>query len=133
MYFEDDDDLIAALDQSGRAGQPPNLNRIADGVQGYDATFVLINRYQSSSPHAATGFDAGQWFETTEELYWYFLECLPPLYQNTVGFVMMECTMGDLYEAFFEIDERFYCAVVTWPGPASFEATTAALVQEVRS
>lgn len=133
MYFEDDDDLIAALNQCGDAGQATSLKRIADGVQDYDATFALINRYQSSSPHAAIGFKAGQWFETTEELYWYFLECLPPLYQNTVGFVMMECTMGDLYEAFFEIHERFYCAVVTWPGPASFEATTAALVQEVWS
>lgn len=133
MYFEDDDDLIAALDGSRTATHPPELDRIADGRCDYDATFALINRYQASSAHAQIGFKAGQWFETTEEIYWYFLECLPPLHQTSIGFVMMECTMGDLYEAFFEIDGRYYCAVVTWPGPASFEASTAALVQEVRS
>lgn len=133
MYFEDDDDLIAALEKHGDTGKSATLNRIADGALDYGATFALLNRYQASSPHAAIGFKAGHWFETTEEIYWYFLECLPPLHQNAAGFVKMECTMGDLYEAFLEIDGRFYCCVVTWPGQASFEATASALAQEVRS
>lgn len=51
MYFEDDDDLIAALDQSADATQTPPLDQIADGVMDYDATFALINRYQGSSPY----------------------------------------------------------------------------------
>lgn len=131
MYFEDDDDLIAALDQT--TATPPALERIADGIMSYDATFELINRYQASSPHAATGFKAGQWFETTEDIYWYFLECLPPLHQTAQGFVVMECTMGDLYEAFFEIDNRFFCAVVQWPGAKAFHLTTQVLTREVRS
>lgn len=133
MYFEDDDDLIAALDATSNTAPVPVLVRIAGGVVEYDATFALINRYQSRSPHAALGFRAGQWFETTHEIYWYFLECLPPLHQTRCGFVMMECTMGDLYEAFFEIDGRFFCMVVSWPGAGSFDAISDALLREVRT
>lgn len=131
MYIEDDDDLIALLSQA--PAQTPVLQRIYDGIADYDTSFDLINRYGADNAHHAIGFRAGQWFETVESVYWYFLECLPPLHMTGRGFVMSECTMGDLYESFWEIDGRYYCAVIAWYGPSSFTALRNAIVAEVRS
>ena len=131
MYIEDDDDLIAALSQAPQ--EAPPLQKIFEGIADHDTSFELINRYSAETPHHALGFCAGQWFETTRDVYWYFLECLPPLHMTGAGFVMSECTMGDLYESFWEIDGRYFSAVIAWKGPMSFTSLRTALVAEVRS
>ena len=132
MYIEDDDDLLRVLEQSKHtAVEPPRLQRIYDGLADDAKSLELVNRYQGGNPHYARGFHAGQWFETTKETYWYFLECLPPLHMTGAGFVMTECTMNGLYDCFFEIDGRYYCAVIDWDGPRSFAALWTALLAEV--
>lgn len=134
MYIEDDSDLEDLLKCHARGpAEPPELEKIYPCIADYDTSFALINRYSDENPHNALGFRAGQWFETTEQVYWYFLECLPPLHMTGGGFVMSECTMDDLYESFLEIDGRYYCAVVAWDGPQSFSALWTALVAEVAS
>jgi len=133
MYITDDTDIEEALGSLGKTAQAPSLERIHDGIADYDTTFALINRYERDSAHKALGFRAGQWFETTEEVYWYFLECLPPLHMTSGGFVVSECTMHGLYESFMDIDGRYYCAVVEWNDRQSFSALWTALLSEVQS
>jgi len=93
----------------------------------------LLNRYQAASQFSEKGFQAGQWFETIEDTYWYFLETLPPLYMQSRGFVMGECITQDLYDCFFEIDGRYFCAVIKWVNAKSFSLLLAALRAEVTS
>ena len=118
MYIEDDGDLDLVLG-AGRPAEPPDLELVFEGVADRDVSFALMNRYLASNPHAARGFRAGQWFETTREVYWQCLESVPPLYMASGGFVVGECTMDDLYECFFEIDGRYFCTVIAWAGPQS--------------
>lgn len=132
MYIEDDRELEDLLARKAAGPvEPPQLERIFPSIADHDTSFELINRYNSANVHHTLGFRAGQWFETTEQVYWYFLECLPPLHMTGGGFVMSECTTGDLYESFVEIDGRYYCAVVAWDGPQSFSALWSALLAEV--
>lgn len=131
MYIEDDKDLDVLLASATAADAPPQLERIYEGVPSRGASFELLNRFQRDSRYLKLGFRAGQWFEVSEDIYWYFLEVLPPLHMSGGGFVMSECTMADLYESFFEINGRFYCAVLHWNGPASFRALHKALRAEV--
>jgi len=131
MYIEDDDDLIAMLSQ--KPAPCPKLERIYEIEANYNKSFELINRYERGNCFNALGFRAGQWFETTQDVYWYFLECLPPLYQTSGGFIVGECTMNGLYDCFLEIDGKYYCAVVEWAGPKSFAALWTALLAEVAS
>lgn len=133
MYIEDDTDVETVLGREGQTQpEPVQLDRIFEGCVADDATLLpLINRYQATSEFAHLGFRAGQWFETTEETYWHFLESVPPLYQASGGFVVGECTTGHLYESFLEIDGRFYCAVIHWQCRRSFAALWTALLAEV--
>lgn len=129
MYVETDEDLDALLGE--RPAAAPALERIFSGVPAYSTTFELINRYSAQSPLHGIGFRDGQWFEVSEEIYWHFLEALPPLHMTSGGFVMSECTTDDLHECFFEIKGRYYCAVLAWSGPRSFAALWTALLAEV--
>ena len=108
-----------------------HLQQIYEGQAEYSTSFELVNRYTSDSRFKGLGFQAGQWFETNSDVYWYFLECLPPLHQSSGGFVVSECTMNGLHECFFEIDERYYYAVIDWTGQQSFAALWTALLAEV--
>lgn len=104
------------------------MEQIYEGVADYATTFQLINRYSQSNPYHGLGFRAGQWFETNERIYWQFLKVLPPLHMTSGGFVMSECTMGNLYESFMELDGRYFCAVVDWNGSQSFADLWTALL-----
>jgi len=120
------------IPQSHRLARPTNgpvLEKIHDGVADYNTTFTLINRYTPSNPYKALGFRAGQWFETTEDIYSYFLGVLPPLHMTGGGFVVGECTMAGLYESFLEIDGKYYCAVIDWTGSQSFADLWTALLK----
>jgi hypothetical protein len=131
MYCADDDEVLEAL--KSKEQPAPILQKIFEGLADDASSLELLNRYQAGNPHYARGYRAGQWFETTQETYWYFLECLPPLYMTGAAFVVIECTMNGLYDCFFEIDGRYYCAPVEWDGPGSFKALSKAMRAEVGS
>ena len=129
MYLEDDTDLDAVLT---RTDAPiPQLERIYPGLASRSATFELLGRYSPGNAYARLGHRAGQWFEVSEDIYRHFLEVLPPLYMTSGGFVMGECTRDNLYDCFFEIRGRFYCATLAWSGPRSFAALWTALLGAV--
>lgn len=102
------------------------LEKICDGCANRDRTFELINR-----GYGPEVFKAGQYFEIEEDEYWYFLEVLPPLDMQGGGFSMIEFATGDLTNAFFKIDGRFYCMTIERRTPADFRAWLEALRAEI--
>lgn len=133
MYIEDDEGLDAAFAEMQTGQSVPQLTQIFDGVADHETTFALLNRYGATSPFAHLGIRAGQWFETTEDHYWHFLECMPPLHMHSNGFIVCECVTGDLYTGFITIDERFFCITTRWQGPKAFDDLGRSLINEVRS
>lgn len=91
------------------------------GVADHDETFALINR-----GYGPDQFKAGQWFETTEKLYWYFLEILPPRHHGGGAFMMCEASTCTLSNAFVQIGERFFCLTVEHAGTTPFSETVRA-------
>ena len=85
----------------------PTFERISEAVAGHDATFALINRGYSPEQRKS-----GQWFETTEEMFDYFLEILPPLDFTTSGFSMREFATDFLTDSFVNFGERYFCLTV---------------------
>lgn len=90
------------------------MTKLFEGVAERDQHFKLLNDPARSYPNRP---NAGEWWETTEEMYWYFLECLPPLGQNGMGFLMSEfnhdsvtCAYYELYDA--DNKKRYFCAYV---------------------
>lgn len=101
------------------------LTKIYDGVADYEQSFALINRgYEPDQ------FFAGQWFETTEEVYWYFLEVLPPLDFYGAGFSLCEFASGYLTNAFMKFRGRYYCVTIERKNAADFEAWVGAMMRE---
>jgi hypothetical protein len=133
MYFEDDEDLIALLDDTVPTAPLPELIKIYDGVAGCPILTQLLNRYSADSPFREHGLRAGHWFETTEDDYLYFLNCMPPLCMTRDFFVMCECVADNLYNAFFKIDDRFFCLMISWQGPQALDSLGRLLIAEVRS
>lgn len=131
MYIEEDEDLIRLLEEPVPC--LPALEQIHTGVAGVEQSYALINRYARSNPHHGLGFRAGEWFETTVEVYGQFLEAVPPLDMSAHGFVVGECTMEDLYEAFFRFGDQCFCAVIAWAGHGVLVALEQALAAEVAS
>ncbi len=79
-----------------------------DGVADYDQTFALINRGYSPDKRSA-----GQYFETTGEIFDYFLNVLPPLDWTADAFSMREFSTGTLTDAFVRHDGRFFCLCIS--------------------
>ena len=129
MYLETDEDLDRVL--TPQTADAPPLEQIYVGIPSRCDIYKLINRYAADNPFHRMGFRAGQWFEVPEDIYWHFLEALPPLHMTGAGFVVGECTMDDLYHGFVEIEGRFFCAVIDWQGPRSLAAFWTALLAEV--
>ena len=77
--------------------------KISEGVADHDQTFELINRGYGPEQR-----QSGQWFETTEEMYTYFHEILPPLDWTTSGFTMREFATGFLTDSFVKFGERYF-------------------------
>jgi len=102
------------------------FTKIHEDKADYDQTFALINRGYDPEQRAA-----GQWFETTEEIYDYFLEVLPPLDWTTFGFSMREFATGYLTDAFVNFDGRFYCLTIHRERPQDFIAVMRAFVVEI--
>jgi len=79
-------------------------NLCLNGVADYDTSFEIVNRgYEEGQ------YEAGQWFETTEDVYQHFLGALPPLYFDGSAFVMSEPSTCSLSEGFIQIDGRYFC------------------------
>jgi hypothetical protein len=95
------------------------FTKIFDGVADRETCFALLNRYQRDSAFAGLGLVPGQWFEITEEEYWYFLEVLPPLDMTGGAFAMSEFTSMNLTESFYRIGDRYFCCLLDWQGRGS--------------
>ncbi|WP_227272037.1 DUF1419 domain-containing protein [Roseobacter weihaiensis] len=80
---------------------------IHEGVADRSQSFELINRGYGPEQRFA-----GQWFETTEDVFTYFLEVLPPLDWTADGFSMSEFSTGYLTDAFVRIKGRFFCLCI---------------------
>lgn len=102
------------------------FERISEGVADNARTFELINR--GYSPDV---FKAGQWFETGEEEYWYFLECMPPMDFGRGAFTMCEFSTGYLTNAFIKRGGRFYCLTIERKSAADFAAWMEAFAAEM--
>lgn len=51
--------------------------------------------------------DIGNKWKITEEIYWYFLEMLPPVYYKN-GFLMSEKVTGDIRSYYYQIGGNYY-------------------------
>ena len=107
------------------------LHQIQPGVLDMDAAIDLINRYSASNANAHLGYQPGQWFEVTEDVYWYFLEVLPPSYMSHFGFINCECVTNNLYDGFVEHKGRFFNLVTSGPGANPFSALATHLIKQV--
>lgn len=116
----------------GEKTETPALHRLVEGVAQSNDTFALLNRY-TGSRYAHLGQRAGQWFETTAEVYWYFLEQMPPMHMTGEGFIVCEAVTGTLHNAFFEFDGRYFCALIDCREQGAFDATCRALKANVRT
>ena len=110
---------------------PVHLRQIHTDVLGMDDAFTLINRYAGDNPFAHLGYRPGQWFEVTDDVYWYFLEVLPPSYMSHAGFINCECVTNNLYDGFVEHKGRFFNLVTTGPNAHPFTDPAKALIQQV--
>ena len=96
----------------------------------------LINRYSAQSPFAAQGYEAGQVFETTEDLYTHFLEAVPPLMMTSGSFACGEMTPDRLVDSYHLINGRAFCVTIEWAGRKSLAQAWSALItflEETRS
>lgn len=101
-----------------------------------ETAFELINRYSARSPFAAQGYQAGQVFETSEDLYMYFLEVLPPLMMTSGSFACGEMTTDRLVDSYHLIAGRAFCVTIEWSGRRSLSVAWSALIaflEETRS
>ncbi len=91
------------------------ITPIFDGCADHDQTFALINR-----GYAPEQRSAGQYFETTREIYEYFLNVLPPMDYTADGFSMSEFATDTLTDAFLRVSGRFYCLCISRRTSADF-------------
>lgn len=85
----------------------PFFEKISEEIADREQTFALINRGYSPDQRKS-----GQWFETTEEIYDYFLGVLPPLDWTTSGFSMREFATDYLTDSFVNFGERYFCLTI---------------------
>jgi hypothetical protein len=84
------------------------FTNLHDGVADHDQTFKLINRGYNPDQRSA-----GQYFETTEEIYSYFLNVLPPMDFTRDAFSMCEFSVGTLTDCFVHFRGRFFCLCIS--------------------
>lgn len=97
-----------------------------DGMADYDQTFALINRGYSPDKRSA-----GQYFETTEEIYSYFLNVLLPLDFTADAFSMCEFSTGTLTDAFVRHNGRFFCLCISRQTASNFSDAVRAFRAEL--
>lgn len=80
---------------------------IFEGIANRAKTFELINRGYEPEQRKA-----GQWFETTGEIYSYFLNILDPLDWEVDAFSMSEFATETLTDGFVKRGNRFFCVAI---------------------
>lgn len=120
------------LDQNPRAQKPEPFElvwlRPAGRPVPRETAFELINRYSPQSPFAAQGYEAGQVFETAEDLHTYFLEVVPPLMMTSGSFACGEMTTDRLVDSYHLIEGRAFCVTIEWSGRRSLSEAWSALI-----
>ena len=104
------------------------LDCIFAGCADHDQTFALINRGYTADKRRA-----GQYFETTEEMYNYFLNVLPPMDYTADAFSMSEYSTETLTDAFARISGRFYCLTISRSSGADFAKAVRSLRSHIIS
>lgn len=101
-----------------------------NGIADYDQTFSLINRGYTPDKRSA-----GQYFETTEEIFHHFLNILPPLDwtldAGAEAFSMSEFSTGSLTDAFVRQEGRFFCLCISRNRASDFNEAIRALRVEL--
>lgn len=111
--------------------QQITLKQIQSGICERAQAFQLLNRYSADNPYRNLGLKAGHWFETTEEVYWYFLEVLPPSFMAHYGFINCECVTHNLYDGFVETKGRYFSLMTFGPDEQPFAGLARRLITEV--
>jgi hypothetical protein len=104
-----------------------DFQNIGEGVADRTATFALLNRGYEAHQRSA-----GQWFETTPEMWDYFLNILPPVNFTGSAFVMSEAATESLSDAWIMVGKRAFCLAVRHGSQSDFLATVAAFSAHVR-
>lgn len=103
-----------------------DFQRIGTGVADRQETFALLNRGYEPDQRSA-----GQWFETTPEMWDYFLGVLPPLHFTGTAFVMSEAATDTLSDAWIKVGKRAFCLSVRHTSQSDFIAMVAAFRAEI--
>lgn len=90
------------------------FRKIFEGVADHSKAFELFNIH-TDAPFDERRYSgelyAGEWFEVSESVYWYFLEIMPPIYVPH-GFAVCEAVAGAVYRCYFKITvggvDRFF-------------------------
>ncbi len=106
------------------------FSNLFNGVADYDQTFALINRGYNPDKRSA-----GQYFETTAEIFHHFLNVLPPLDwtldAGAEAFSMSEFSTGALTDAFMRQGGRFFCLCISRNRASDFNEAIRALRVEL--
>ena len=100
---------------------------IGEGVADRAETFALLNRGYERHQRSA-----GQWFETTPEMWEYFLNILPPVNFTGSAFVMSEAATESLSDAWIMVGKRAFCLTVRHTSQSDFIAMVGAFKAHVR-
>lgn len=110
----------------------------ADGQSIYDVwkdreklicdTFGLDHYWNASTAQHAE-IMLGKYAEITNEVYWYFLEILPPIQFRNGHFAMIERQRDNITSAFFEIAGRFFWSYVDLDKIGAMAEIKAAIVK----
>lgn len=110
--------------------------KIHEGVADLSETYKLLNRH-SDKPYQerVAALWAGEWWETTEEAYWNFLEMMPPAFMSGGSFAMLEATIDEIRSVFYKIPsaegDRFFHASVDLTDRAAFHEMRDAITQAI--
>lgn len=102
------------------------FERLHDGIADHDQAYALINRGYSAKERSA-----GQWFETTAEIYATFLNILPPMDFTADGFSMSEYATGTLTDAFVRHGGRFFYLSISRERASDFSNAVRAFLEHL--
>lgn len=134
MYVVDDSDLEDCLGPRHAKCLPPlELSWIAPirTQVSWEGSFELIKRYSRDSPCGSLGYQAGQAFQTTPEVFDHFLEAVPPLCMASGSFACGEMTTERLVDSYHKAEGRTFCVTVEWQGRDTLHQAWAAIMKSL--
>ena len=81
------------------------FNNVQEAVNHFCTKETKINDFETLRKKVS---EHGEFVEVTEELFYYALNVLPPIYLKNGTFQMGECYSGDLYYTFGQKDGKCY-------------------------